>query len=172
MDDFKINYNPDTYDKWNALILDNEQARSLLSECYECNGETYGEIATLLRHDSTLYRGELMICTNGAPLADGVIDCETYGIIELYNVVKASELSPYDWYISGIPEADRVNLMNCYGWKFRNPHRVIEFPVKGREGIFQLLYAKEDIITYPSVCKVDKTSYKLIKRQIQNDKTV
>ena len=45
----------------------------------------------------------------------------------------------------------------------RNPRRVIEMPIKGQLGIYNLVYTKGCIVEYPKVMVLDKEAYNKIK---------
>lgn len=47
----------------------------------------------------------------------------------------------------------------------RNPRRVVEFPIKGQLGIYNLVYTKGVITEYPRALVVDKESYELLNRK-------
>ena len=47
----------------------------------------------------------------------------------------------------------------------RNPRRVVEFPIKGQLGIYNLVYTKGVITEYPTVVVIDKESYELLNKK-------
>ena len=49
----------------------------------------------------------------------------------------------------------------------RNPRRVVEMPIKGQLGIYNLVYTKGEIIQYPRKMVIDKNSWEQIKKQIE-----
>ena len=52
----------------------------------------------------------------------------------------------------------------------RNPRRVVEYPVKGQLGIFNLVYTKGEIVQYPRKMKVDKKGWEEIHQKIKTKK--
>ena len=48
----------------------------------------------------------------------------------------------------------------------RNPRRVIEMPIKGQLGIYNLVYTKGCIVEYPKVMVLDKEAYNKIKELV------
>ena len=49
------------------------------------------------------------------------------------------------------------------GWMMSNSRRVIELPIKGQLGIYNLVYTKGCIVEYPKVMVLDKEAYNKIK---------
>ena len=47
----------------------------------------------------------------------------------------------------------------------RNPRRVVEMPIKGQLGFYDIILPKDDLTEYPRVLKIDKQD-----RQLINDK--
>ena len=52
----------------------------------------------------------------------------------------------------------------------RNPRRVVEMPVKGQLGLFDIVMPKGDLTEYPRAMKIDSDDWKLIQRQIRRAK--
>lgn len=138
-------YNPILHDKFKALSVKQPYAEYIASgiKCVE------------VRSKPTKYRGQLLICASksGQPEENtsGFGCCLAF--VELYDCKPFAELTPNDWESTRLPGDVIESLIksdNGFGWFLRNPQRVIEFPVKGQLGIFNLVYTKGVIIRYPT----------------------
>lgn len=89
----------------------------------------------------------------------------TLGLVELYDVKPVAEFTPDDWENTRIPPEKRKSITKGFGWLMRNPRRVVEFPIKGQLGIYNLVYTKGVITEYPRALVVDKESYELLNRK-------
>ena len=58
-------------------------------------------------------------------------------------------------------------MTKCFGCLMRNPILVVEMPIKGQLGIYNLVYTKGEIIQYPREMVIDKKSWKQIQKQIE-----
>lgn len=111
-----------------------------------------------IRTRPTKYRGELLICASrdGRPSKEAPGYGCTLAFVELYDCKPASKLTDDEWNRTKIPSemiARIKELGACYAWFLRRPRRVIEYPVKGQLGIFNLVYTKGLIMEYPSRLK-------------------
>lgn len=149
-------YNSELHDRWKSLTVKNPYATQLIRIEYEENGIYYAEKTIEVRSKNTSYRGDLMICSSSKPIIAGMESGVTLGLVELYDVKPISEFTPEDWEKTCISEEKRKNITKGYGWMMRNPRRVIEFPVKGQLGIYNLVYTKGLIIEYPKVVTLGK----------------
>ena len=75
------------------------------------------------------------------------------------------DFTPEDWEATCIPE--ELRPVTGWGWLVRNPRRVVEMPVRGQLGIYDLVVPKGDITEYPKVLRLGKDGYKKLKRQIR-----
>lgn len=135
-------YDPEQHDLFKALSVNSPYAEYIKD----------GSKTIELRNQNTSYRGDILICTtyNKASKQPG----HTLVLVELFYVKKCAEFSSED------VESCKVNneVWNCYkntgyGWLLRNPRPVIEYPIKGQLGIFNLVYTKDCIIEYPTKIK-------------------
>lgn len=142
------NYDPIFHDKFKALSVKQPYAG------YIADGEKTIEV----RSKKTSYRGKLLICASkdGKPLEDAPGYGCTLAFVDLYDCKPLSELTDDDWKLTKIPDNVVENLKKSnkgYGWFMKNARRVIEFPVKGQLGIFNLIYTKDVIMEYPTHLK-------------------
>lgn len=158
-------YKPKLHDRWRALTVKNPYATQLVTAAYEDNGIVYGEKCIEVRSKNTPYRGDLMVCSSTNPVIAGYESGVTLGLVELYDVKPVAEFTPEDWENTRIPPEKRKSITKGFGWMMRNPRRVVEFPIKGQLGIYNLVYTKGVITEYPRALVVDKQSYELLNRK-------
>ena len=91
----------------------------------------------------------------------------TLGLVELYDIKPIKDFTPEDWENTRIPKEKREKITKGFGWLMRNPRRVIEMPIKGQLGIYNLVYTKGEIIEYPIQVVIDKISREQIQKQIE-----
>lgn len=137
-------YNPILHDRFKALSVKQPYAEYIAS----------GVKGIEVRSKPTKYRGEILICASrdGKPSESAPGYGCTLAFVELYDCKPLSELTPEEWEKTKLPGYLIEKLKaskNGYGWFVKNPRRVIEFPVKGQLGIFNLVYTKDVIMTYP-----------------------
>lgn len=161
-------YDKGRHERFSALMVKQPYANRLLEPAFQIDGMVFAEKSIEIRSRSTKFRGDLLICSSAIPMIPGMSSSATIGFVELYDVKPISEFTEQDWEDTTIPAEERKKIKKGYGWMMRNPRRVIEMPVKGQLGIFNLVYTKGDIIEYPTICKMDKESWKLVKKQIQD----
>lgn len=144
-------YNPEYHDKFRALAV--RKPKDVVcrwgSGCYR---------GVEVRNQGTSYRGDVLICSFPKEKGMG----HTIGLVELYDVKPLAEFTDEDWENTRIPQEQRKKIKKGYGWCFRNPRQVIEFPVYVRRGLFNLIFTKDLIIPYPKMVIMDKESFKLI----------
>ena len=143
-------YKPKLHDRWRALTVKNPYATQLVTAAYEDNGIVYGEKCIEVRSKNTPYRGDLMVCSSANPVIAGY---------------ESADFTPEDWENTRIPPEKRKSITKGFGWLMRNPRRVVEFPIKGQLGIYNLVYTKGVITEYPRALVVDKQSYELLNRK-------
>ena len=162
-------YNPDLHDKWHALTVRQPYAQHLVTAAYvDDDGTVYGEKSIEVRSRATNYRGDLLVCSSATPVIPGMESGVTLGIVEVYDVRPIETFTEQDWQNTCIPVDQRPK--KGYGWFVRNPRRVVEMPVKGQLGIYNLVCPKDDITVYPTACHVDKESWQIITSKIKNGK--
>jgi len=163
-------YNPEIHDRFRALTVKQPYADMLVKAAYrDGNGVVYPVKQIEVRSKPTKYRGDLLVCSSATPVYPGKISGATLGFVELYDVKPVYEFTLEDWAgtcINNVEERDKYK--NGYGWFVRNPRKVVEMPIKGQLGIYNLVYTKDDIIEYPTECHVDKQSWRIIQNKIKN----
>ena len=155
-------FDKDKHDFWKALMLDNPNATQLVTPLIEIDRITYSEREVEIRRNKTDYRGDLMICSSGNKKVSGMENNVSLGLVELYDIKSIEDLEKEDWDKLRMPDNQKSRIKKGYVWFFRNPRRVIEFPVINKLGLFNLVYKKDTIIEYPKVVKLDINSYNLI----------
>lgn len=158
-------YNPAQHDRWRALTVKNPYATQLVTAAYEMDGIIYGEKTIEVRSKNTPYRGDLMVCSSANPVIAGYESGVTLGLVELYAVKPVAMFTPEDWAQTRIPEEKRKYITKGFGWMMRNPRRVVEFPIKGQLGIYNLVYTKGVITEYPRALVMDKEGYELLNKK-------
>ncbi len=161
-------YNAAIHDRWRALTVKNPYATQLVTVAYEDGGYTYGEKSIEVRSKNTHYRGDLMICSSINPIIPGMKSGVTLGLVELYDIKLITEFTSDDWACTRIPLERQKQITKGYGWLMRNPRRVIEFPIKGQLGIYNLVYSKGIITEYPRKVVLDKKSYEQMIKDLEN----
>lgn len=157
-------YSPEQHDRWRALTVKQPYANDLTTVAYEDKGVLYGVKTIEVRSKNTSYRGDIMVCSSAKPEIAGLESGVTLGLVELYDVKPVSEFTAEDWENTRIPPEKRKNITKGYGWLMRNPRRVVEFPIKGQLGIYNLVYTKDIITEYPRVMVMDKEAFLKINK--------
>ena len=110
-----------------------------------------------IRSQPTDIRGDILICSTKShdyPNAQG--GC-TIGIVELYDIKKTEELTDEEWEQTRTRKFDRRQLNKGYAWFFKNPRRVIEYPVmQPKNKIAYIKFNEDDLFVYPKIVKFDK----------------
>ena len=158
-------FNPDEHDRYPALTVKQPYADNLVTFDQEIDGVKYAVKRIEVRSKKTKFRGDLLITSSADPVLPGLESGVTLGFVELYDVKPAKDFTPEEWEQTSIPEPERNKYRNGYGWYMRNPRRVIEFPIMGQVGIWNLVYTKNVIMEYPTAVKVDKESFKLLNKK-------
>lgn len=163
-------YNPEKHDRWRALTVKQPYANDLVTEAYKDeNGIVYGKKTIEVRSKNTSYRGDVLICSAAAPVYPGMESGVTLGLVELYDVKPIKEFTPEDWENTRIPKEKRAKITKGFGWMMRNPRRVIEMPIKGQLGIYNLVYTKDCILPYPVAMVMDRKGYELARKEAHNE---
>lgn len=161
-------YNPEKHDRWRALTVKQPYANDLVTAAYKDeNGVVYGRKSIEVRSKKTSYRGDVLICSSAKPVYPGMESGVTLGLVELYDVKPIKEFTPEDWENTRIPKEKMAKITKGFGWMMRNPRRVVEMPIKGQLGVYNLVYTKGEIIQYPRKMVIDKKSWEQIKKQIE-----
>ena len=162
----KKDYNPEQHDVYKGLTVRQPYA-DLLTQIVRRDetGEYHAEKTIEVRTRNINYRGDLLICSSANPVIPGRYSGVTCGLVELYDTKPVSEFTPEDWAATCIPENERPR--KGYGWVMRNPRRVVEMPVKGQLGIYNIIVPKGDITEYPRNMEIGADGWKQIQRKIK-----
>ena len=159
-------YNPDQHDVYKALSVKQPYADLLTRVVFlDESGEYYAEKTIEVRTRNTNYRGDLLVCASAKPELPGRMSGVTCGFVELYDVKPIEQFTTEDWAATCIPEKDRPR--KGYGWMMRNPRRVVEMPIKGQLGVYNLIVPKGDITEYPREMALDSYGWDVVQQQIK-----
>lgn len=159
-------YNPDQHDVYKALSVKQPYADLLTSVVFwDESGEYHAEKTIEVRTRNTNYRGDLLVCASAKPELPGRMSGVTCGFVELYDVKPIEQFTTEDWAATCIPEKDRPR--KGYGWMMRNPRRVVEMPIKGQLGVYNLIVPKGDITEYPREMALDSYGWDVVQQQIK-----
>ena len=151
-------YNKEKHKKAKALTVKNPYAEWIAD----------GRKKIEVRSRPTKYRGELVICSSQSPQIEGMISGCSLALVELYDVKPLNELTAEEWEQTKIPIEQRDSLIG-YGWFLRNPKRLIEYPVKGQLGIWNLVVDYWELTPYKNTIR-EEVQQK--KRLVYNKKAV
>lgn len=164
----KSEYDPALHDIYKCLSVKQPYADLLTHVVYRDElGEYHAAKTIEVRTRNTHYRGDLLVCSSAKPVDPwgrhpaGVI-C---GFVELYDVKPIEDFTPEDWAATCIPEQERPR--KGYGWLMRNPRRVVEMPIKGQLGIYNLIVPKGDITEYPRNMAFGKDGWNIVNKRIR-----
>lgn len=159
-------YNPDQHDVYKALSVKQPYADLLTRVVFlDESGEYHAEKTIEVRTRNTNYRGDLLVCASAKPELPGRMSGVTCGFVELYDVKPIEQFTTEDWAATCIPEKDRPR--KGYGWMMRNPRRVVEMPIKGQLGVYNLIVPKGDITEYPREMALDSYGWDVVQQQIK-----
>jgi len=162
----KLDYNPELHEIHKALCVKQPYADYLTKPTWQdMEGNFHADKEIEVRSRNTTYRGDLLICSSKKPEIPLRLSGVTCGLVELYDVKPLSEFTEEDWKLTCIPEKDRPS--KGYGWLMRNPRRVVEMPVNGQLGIYNIVIPKNDLTEYPRVLKIDEKGRELINKKIK-----
>lgn len=156
-------YNAEKHDRFHALTVKQPYADDLVTHAYTRAGFDYAVKSIEVRSRATKYRGDLLICSSAKPEIPGRESGVTLGFVELFDIKPVKDFTADDWANTRIPEEKRKYITGGYGWLMRNPRRVVEYPITGQLGIYNLIYTKGDIMEYPRHIIVDKAGYDMLK---------
>lgn len=158
-------FNPDEHEVLKALTVKQPFADLLTVAVRVDDWGIYHAAKTIeVRSRKTNYRGDLLICSSAEPEIPGRMSGVTCGFVELYDVKPVEEFTPEDWAATCIPEASRPKT--GYGWLVRHPRRVVEMPIKGQLGVYNLIVPKGDITVYPQEMALGSEGWEMIKSRI------
>lgn len=160
-------YNPNEHDVFKALTVKQPYADYLTRVVFrDESGEYHAGKTIEVRTRNTNYRGDLLICSSAKPSdLPGHLAGVTCGFVELYDTKPVEEFTPEDWAETCIPEDQRPR--KGYGWLMRNPRRVVEMPIKGQLGVYNLIVPKDDITEYPREMALGPDGWKIVQRKIK-----
>lgn len=159
-------YDPAIHDKFRALCVKQPYASLMTTPTSrDDDGEYHAEKSIEVRTRNTNHRGDLLICASAKPVIPGCPAGATCGLVDLYDVKRVEDFTEEDWKATCIP----VNLRprSGYGWMLRNPRRVVEMPVKGQLGIYDLVVPKGDITEYLRYLYLGEDGWKEIQSKIE-----
>lgn len=161
----KKDFQPDKHDMFKALTVKQPYADLLTRVAYiDDDGQYHAEKSIEVRTRNINYRGDLLICSSAKPIDKGQSGV-TCGFVELYDTKPISQFTPEDWEATYIPEQERPR--KGYGWMMRNPRRVVEMPIKGQLGLYNIIVPKNDITEYPRNIAFGKDGWELVKKQLK-----
>lgn len=159
-------FNPGQHDVYKALTVKQPYADLLTRVAFrDESGEYHAEKTIEVRTRNINYRGDLLICSSAKPIIPGRESGVTCGFVELYGVKPVEEFTPEDWAATCIPENERPR--KGFGWLMRNPRRVVEMPVKGQLGLYNIIVPKGDITEYPRNMQIGTDGWNIIQRKIK-----
>ena len=163
----KKDYNPDQHEIFKALTVKQPYADLLTRVTFrDESGEYHAGKTIEVRSQNTKYRGDLLICSSAKPAGlVGHLPGVTCGFVELYDTKPVEEFTPEDWEATCIPEKDRPR--KGFGWLMRNPRRVVEMPIKGQLGLYNIIVPNGDITEYPRVVILDHQGWDIVQEKIK-----
>lgn len=161
-------FNPEQHDVYKALSVKQPYADLLTRVVFrDDNGEYHADKTIEVRTRNTNYRGDLLICSSSKPEIPGRLSGVTCGFVELYDVKSIEDFTPEDWAATCIPEQERPH--KGYGWMMRNPRRVVEMPIKGQLGVYNLIVPKGDITEYPREMALGADGWDTLNKRIKRN---
>ena len=163
----KKDYNPDQHDVFKALTVKQPYADLLTRVVFrDESGEYHAEKTIEVRTRNINYRGDLLICSSASPKDKGEPGV-TCGFVELYDTKPVEEFTADDWAATCIPENERPR--KGYGWLMRNPRRVVEMPIKGQLGLYNIIVPKDDITEYPRNVAMGADGWDIVQNRINKN---
>lgn len=152
----KKDFDPEQHDRFRALIVRQPLADLLTVAAYlDEDGKYHAGKSIIIRPRNTQYRGEVLICS--------AEPAETCGLAELFETKRVEEMTEQEW-----DEAyfDGERPTKGFSWRFRNPRRVVEMPIAGKCGFYDLAVPKGDITEYPREMALGFDGWKIIQNKI------
>lgn len=164
-------YNPEIHLKIRCLCVRQPYADLLTQTPWrDENGIWRAEKTIEVRSRKTNFRGDVLICASRQPEIPGHVTGCAVGFVEIYDVKPISAFTEDDWSATCIPEPERQNYKDGFGWLVRNPRRIVEMPVVGKLGFFDIVVPKEDLTEYPRSMAIGNDGWDIIKKKIRNGK--
>lgn len=149
------------HEVYKALAVKQPYADELTQATWrDAEGVYYAKKDILIRTRKVNYRGDVLICSSASPEVEGHLSGATCGLVELYDVRPASELTEEQWDAVAGPASGK------FAYFFRNPRRVIEMPVRGEMGLFTLYAAKGDVMCYPREVVIGAETWKKMRKKM------
>ena len=159
-------YNPEQHEIFKALSVKQPFADLLtVVVSRDESGNYMAEKTIEVRTRNTNYRGDILVCSSALPVIPGLMSGVTCGFVELYDVKPVEEFTEQDWKQTCIPENARPKT--GYGWMMRNPRRVVEMPIKGQLGVYNLIVPKGDITIYPQEMAMGADGWETVQKRIK-----
>jgi hypothetical protein len=159
-------YNPEQHDVFKALSVKQPFADLLtIVVSRDESGNYMAEKTIEVRTRNTNYRGDILVCSSARPVLPGLMSGVTCGFVELYDVKPVEEFTEQDWRNTCIPPFARPKT--GYGWMMRNPRRVVEMPIKGQLGVYNLIVPKGDITIYPQEMAMGADGWETVQKRIK-----
>lgn len=133
----KEDYDDQKHDWYKALSVKQPLADKLAT----------GQTKVLLKMKNTRHRGNVVLCSTSHKV-NGFDNGCTLAILDLHKVKQVKYFTRQDWLSANIPESARSNFSNHFGWFFKDPIRIVEYPVKGGSGLWNLIVDNLEIIPY------------------------
>ena len=162
-------YNPAEHDRYRALSVKQPYADYMTFVDYrDADGVYHARKTIEVRTRKTNYRGDILICSSARPGdLEGHPAGVTCGLVEIYDVKPVEEFTADDWAATCIPEAERPRT--GFGWLLRNPRRVIEMPIKGKLGFYDIVVPKGDITEYPREMALGPDGWDMLNKRIKRN---
>lgn len=162
----KKDYNPELHDKYICLSLPQPQADRLTIPTFQDDEGFYQADQTIIvRTRNTKYRGEILICSSAKPVLEGHISGCTCGLVELYDIKPVEELTEKEWVETCIEFSKRPR--KGYAYLVKNPRRVVEMPIKGKLGMYEIVLTKDEICEYPTTLAIDQKGIDMIQKRLK-----
>lgn len=164
----KKDYNPELHDVYKCLTVKQPYADLLTKVLYrDFDGKYHAAKTIEVRSRNISYRGDLLICSSAKPVDpwERHLSGVTCGFVELYDTKPIEDFTEDDWTNTCIPKEHRPK--KGFGWLMRNPRRVVEMPVKGQLGVYNLIVPKDDITIYPREMALGEEGWNMIQKKIK-----
>lgn len=164
----KKDYNAELHDVYKALTVKQPFA-DLLTKVTgrDAEGQFTADKTIEVRSRATKYRGDLLICSSAKPEIPGRMSGVVCGFVEVYDCKPVEDFTEADWEATCLPDAERAKTHKGWGWFVRNPRRVVEMPIKGKLGLYDLIVPKDDITIYPQHFAFGEYGWEAIKKKIK-----
>lgn len=137
-----VDYKPEIHERKKALTVKNPYAEWIAQ----------GKKKIEVRSRNTSHRGELVICSSKSPEIQEMMSGCMLAIVDLYKTVPLENLTDEEWKLTCIPDEQKEELIGQkhYGWFLKDVVRIVEYPVSGNLGIWNLVVDKMEIVPYSS----------------------